>query len=240
MSQQTPPSPASDAAIERLLCGVKHFQTHHYPLNAPATPGFARPGPQPKVLLVACSDARVDPAMLTGALPGELFVVQSVANLVPPYRLADGYDGARAAIEYAVRDLEVQHIVVLGHACCEGIQTLLNHLLDRPPQRDFMGPWGAMALDACFKYIVNPGGHPRPPNGAIEVDEVNIGTLRQHQHLAERAGVRGSLANLYSYPWIQSRIDDGLLRLHGWWFDLESGDLWRTNASNTLFLPILD
>ena len=229
-----------DEVIDHLLSGIKGFQTRFYEQNPNHMQTLAQQGQRPQVLLIACIDSRVDPAILTGAMPGELFVVRNVANLVPPYQLAGSYDGARAAIEYAVRDLEVQHIVVLGHACCGGIHALLGSLSGKRLERDFIGSWVSMALDACFKYILNPGGLAPKPSDGMEVAEVDIGTLWQHPHLAERAAIRGSLANLKTYPWIASRLNEGSLHLHGWWFDLETGDLWRTDAHNTTFLPVLD
>jgi carbonic anhydrase len=229
-----------DAVIDQLLAGIKNFQARHYEQDPSHMQELVQRGQKPKVMLIACSDSRVDPAILTGARPGELFVVRNVANLAPPYELAGHYDGARAAIEYAVRDLAVDHIVVLGHAGCGGIAALLGSLSGKRLARDFIGGWVSMALDACFKYILNPGGREQPLTGGMEVDEVDVGTLCQHQHLAERAAIRGSLANLATYPWIRTRLEDGTLHLHGWWFDLETGDLWWTDAGNTAFLPILD
>lgn len=226
--------------LEHLLEGIKGFQDRYYRLEPERMQALTEQGQSPKVLLIACSDSRVDPALLTGAAPGDLFVVRNVANLVPPYQLAGQYDGARAAIEYAVRDLQVNHIVVLGHAHCGGIKALLSSLSGKRLDRDFIGGWVSMALDACFKYILNPSGDKKPPADGMEVAEIDVGTLCQHQHLAERAAIRGSLANLATYPWIRTRLADGSLSLHGWWFDLESGDLWCTNEDNSAFLPILD
>lgn len=226
--------------LEHLLAGIKKFQEHFYELEPEHMRELTEQGQKPKVLLIACSDSRVDPAVLTGAAPGELFVVRNVANLVPPYQLAGQYDGARAAIEYAVRDLGVEHIVVLGHAHCGGINALLHSLSGKRLDRDFIGGWVSMALDACFKYILNPVGQNQPPSDDMEVAEIDVGTLCQHQHLAERAAIRGSLSNLGTYPWIRERLAAGTLSLHGWWFDLETGDLWCTNDDNTAFLPRLD
>ncbi len=226
--------------LEQLLAGIKGFQERYYQQSPERMKELAEQGQKPKVLLIACSDSRVDPAILTGAAPGDLFVVRNVANLVPPYQLEGHYDGARAAIEYAVRDLGVNHIVVLGHAHCGGIKALLATLSGQRLERDFVGGWVSMALDACFKYILNPGGKEPATSGDMEVAEVDMGTLCQHQHLAERAAIRGSLANLATYPWISERMAEGTLNLHGWWFDLETGDLWSTDEDNTAFLPVLD
>jgi carbonic anhydrase len=226
--------------MQRLLAGIKGFQKRYYEQSPERMKELTEHGQHPKVLLISCSDSRVDPAILTGASPGDLFVVRNVANLVPPYKLEGNYDGARAAIEYAVRDLGVSHIVVLGHAHCGGIKALLATLSGQRLERDFIGSWVSMALDACFKYILNPGGKTQPATGDMEVNEVDMGTLCQHQHLAERAAIRGSLANLATYPWIKERMADGTLSLHGWWFDLETGDVWSTDEDNTNFLPVLD
>ena len=229
-----------DKVMQRLLAGIKGFQKRYYEQSPERMKELTEHGQHPKVLLISCSDSRVDPAILTGASPGDLFVVRNVANLVPPYKLEGNYDGARAAIEYAVRDLGVSHIVVLGHAHCGGIKALLATLSGQRLERDFIGSWVSMALDACFKYILNPGGKTQPATGDMEVNEVDMGTLCQHQHLAERAAIRGSLANLATYPWIKERMADGTLSLHGWWFDLETGDVWSTDEDNTNFLPVLD
>lgn len=230
----------AEKSLQNLIRGIKGFKERFYEMDPGHMQDLAEHGQHPKVLLIACSDSRVDPAILTGAAPGELFVVRNVANLVPPYEAGSHHDGARAAIEYAVRDLEVSHIIVLGHAQCGGIKALMGSLSGKQIDREFIGGWVSMALDACFKFIINPGGQDKSNLPDMEVNEIDIGTLCQHQHLAERAAIRGSLDNLTTYPWIKSRIDSGLLKLHGWWFDLETGDLWCTDEDNTSFLPHLD
>ena len=226
--------------LNELLQGFHRFRVKSFEPNRELFNRLAMQGQTPRSLLIGCSDSRVDPAILTDSAPGDLFVVRNVANLVPPYQLAGQYDGARAAIEYAVRDLGVEHIVVLGHAHCGGINALLHSLSGKRLDRDFIGGWVSMALDACFKYILNPAGQNQPPSDDMEVAEIDVGTLCQHQHLAERAAIRGSLSNLGTYPWIRERLAAGTLSLHGWWFDLETGDLWCTNDDNTAFLPRLD
>ena len=201
--------------------------------------GLVEDGQHPKILLIACSDSRVDPAILTNAEPGDLFVIRNVANLVPAYDIESKYDGARAAIEYAVRDLEVEHIVILGHARCGGINALLKTLSGQKIQRDFIGDWVSLAMDGCMHYAIEQIAKSDNELGE-SVSEVNLDNLREHQHLVERAAIRGSLDNLRTYPWIKQRIDTGILNLHGWWFDLESGDLWATDAENTVFLPVIE
>jgi carbonic anhydrase len=229
-----------DPDIAKLLKGIQNFQTRFYEQNPERMQDLAEHGQKPKTLLIACCDSRVDPAILTGALPGELFVIRNVANLVPPYVTDNRYDGARAAIEYAVRDLEVSHVVVLGHAQCGGIKALLGSLSGKRLERDFIGSWVSMALDASFKFILHPEGKQADQRAEMEVTELDVSTLCQHQHLVERAAIRGSLDNLMSYPWIRDRVESGSVKLHGWWFDIETGDLWCTDAENRSFLPMIE
>jgi carbonic anhydrase len=225
--------------LVKLFDGIKNFQQRAYELDSVNMKGLVEDGQHPKILLIACSDSRVDPAILTNAEPGDLFVIRNVANLVPAYDIESKYDGARAAIEYAVRDLEVEHIVILGHARCGGINALLKTLSGQKIQRDFIGDWVSLAMDGCMHYAIEQIAKSDNELGE-SVSEVNLDNLREHQHLVERAAIRGSLDNLRTYPWIKQRIDTGILNLHGWWFDLESGDLWATDAENTVFLPVIE
>ena len=225
--------------LVKLFDGIKNFQQRAYELDSVNMKGLVEDGQHPKILLIACSDSRVDPAILTNAEPGDLFVIRNVANLVPAYDIESKYDGARAAIEYAVRDLEVEHIVILGHARCGGINALLKTLSGQKIQRDFIGDWVSLAMDGCMHYAIEQIAKSDNELGK-SVSEVNLDNLREHQHLVERAAIRGSLDNLRTYPWIKQRIDTEILNLHGWWFDLESGDLWATDAENTVFLPVIE
>lgn len=220
---------ASEPVIEHLLKGIQGFQSRFYDHSPEMMKTLSEKGQHPKVLLIACSDSRVDPAILTGARPGDLFVIRNVANLVPPFSPEGVRDGAGAAIEYAVRDLKVEHIVVLGHAQCGGIKAFLSGLAGKPLARDFIGGWVSMVVDSALKFMRLPGE-----------DDIDVANLANHQHLCERASIRGSIANLRSYPWIESEVAAGRLQLHGWWFDLETGDLWCTDSENQNFLPRLD
>ena len=180
--------------IDKLLAGFAAFRaaafdTEHFR-------ALAREGQKPRLLVIACSDSRVDPAILFGAQPGELFVVRNVANLVPPYQPDGHYHGTSAAIEFAVRDLGVAGIVVLGHSSCGGIAALAT---DGGAEREFIGPWISLAAHACDHH----GSAAR-----------------------EQASIRRSVENLRSFPWIAEREAAGALALHGWWFDLAEGRLW--------------
>lgn len=190
--------------ITRLIAGFNSFRSLHYQKRGGAIKELAITGQHPDICLIACADARVDPAILFNTDPGEVFIIRNVAALVPPYAPDGQHHGTSAAIEYAVRDLEVKHIVVLGHSKCGGIAALTDQSSSLIKQREFIGAWVSLAQEAQR----NAGF----PEGGGE-DEV------------ERASVKLSVKNLESFPWIKDRVDSGKLTLHGWRFDLSQGRL---------------
>jgi carbonic anhydrase len=195
---------AEKTSISRLLAGFKSFRALHYEKRGGTIERLAKEGQSPEVCLIACADARVDPAILFNADPGEIFVIRNVAALVPPYEPDGSYHGTSAAIEFAVRDLKVNHLVVLGHSGCGGIEALTNKSSDLTSKREFLGTWVNLAQEAQRMAGVPDGG------GAIEV---------------ERASVQLSVANLMGFPWVAERVEAGDLALHGWQFNLHAGRL---------------
>jgi carbonic anhydrase len=174
-------------------------------------------GQKPRALVIACSDSRTDPQMVFNAAPGELFVVRNVANLAPPYGPDDQPHGISAAIEFAVRALRVGEIVVMGHAMCGGIRTLLN---GAPAEvSDFVGQWVRIAEPARQRAIKAPP--------------------ERQQDICEHEAVRLSLTNLMTFPWIKSAVEAGELKLHGCFFDIRSGILERLGEDG-IFRPIPD
>lgn len=155
-------------------------------------------GQSPHTLIVACCDSRVDPALLFQCDPGDIFVVRNVANIVPPYEQDQGYHGTSAALEFGIRYLKVQHLVVLGHSQCGGIQAF-HHGAD-PSRDDFISKW-VSTLDLC-KH-----------EGSKDIDG------------AAKRAVQRSCANALTFPWIQKGIDEGSLTLSGWFFDIKRGVL---------------
>ncbi|MEW6039370.1 MAG: carbonic anhydrase [Pseudomonadota bacterium] len=218
--------------LERFIAGVKSFKERFYDRHPEHMQRLIDQGQHPLALMIACSDSRVDPALLMNAAPGDLFVVRNVANLVPPYRASYAADGVGAALEYAVRHLEVPYIIVLGHAQCGGIKALLNMATGAEFQSDFIGEWVSMAMDACWQYVQDSGGE--------GLRQVSLERLKDYPYLVERAAIQGSLGNLLTYPWVREAVEQGRLSLQGWWFDLESGDLWVTSGDDSQFVPVTD
>lgn len=219
--------------VRGLIDGARNFKTRFYQQSPELMRQLVEKGQSPLTLFISCSDSRVDPALLTGALPGELFMVRNVANIVPPYEPTGSFHGTSSAIEYAVRDLNVPNIVVLGHGRCGGIKALLATLAGQKMDREFIGDWVSIAMKACEHLVQDPDA----PGGT---KAVSLDVLRENQDLVERASVQNSLRNLLSYPWLKARVDAGNLALHGWWFDLESGDLWTTSEDSPWqLMPVL-
>jgi carbonic anhydrase len=198
-------------ALERLIAGFKAFRARYFE-HRPEIYQRLSGGQAPEVLIVACSDSRADPAILLSAEPGELFVIRNVANLVPPYQPDGHYHGTSAAIEFAVRDLNVRHVVVLGHSACAGVHALIDPKRGEP--REFIAEWVAIAGRA---------------RAALAADSVR-GAVDESRRI-EQAAIRVSLENLMSFPWVASRLKAGTLSLHGWWFELEAGELWGIDGA---------
>jgi len=215
-----------------LIEGAVAFRQDEYKRDKYDMLGLAE-AQHPEILMIGCSDSRVDPALICGANAGDIFSIRNVANLVPPYEFGSGRSrgyGVRAAIEYGVKALEVSHIVVFGHAHCGGIKAAIDTAAGHAPEFEFIGPWVAIAEQACKQEITDPVTGKKKP--------VSIGQLTDFAYLVERRSVLNSIENLKTYPWIKERIEASELTLHGWWFDLESGDLWVTHPEKGHFLPV--
>jgi carbonic anhydrase len=164
---------------------------------------------KPKVMVISCSDSRVDPATIFGARPGEIFVVRNVAALVPPYEPDDKRHGVSAAVEFAVTKLKVEEIVVLGHGACGGVNAALTQSLAKSEIGDggFVKNWISMLDEARDKVVAQ------------------CGTGDEGQKALEQEGVRVSLANLMTFPFVKERVEAGTLQLHGAVFAITDGKL---------------
>jgi carbonic anhydrase len=185
-------------ALDGLVDGFRVFRARYYGQRPEHMHELTTQGQSPAVMVIACSDSRVDPGLLFATEPGDLFTVRNVANLVPPYTPDSNYHGTSAALEFGVRDLKVPHIVVLGHSACGGVQALREASAGVPTDREFIAPWMEIAAEAC-----------RCDAGGVVPDAQSV----------EHEGIRISLKNLRSFPWIEERIRAG------WWVDLVDGKL---------------
>lgn len=183
---------------------------------------LANHGQHPEVMVVSCCDSRVEPEAVFSAMPGELFVVRNVANLVPPYETDGKYHGVSAALEFAVLNLRVKHIVVIGHSGCGGVRACIEHEATRQTSAEFIANWMSMLDGARDKLLAASGGR---PTSNLRAD-------------LEREGVKVSLANLRTFPCVQTLEGKGRLALHGAYFDISTGQLNVLNEATGDFVPL--
>jgi len=210
------------ADIAEFLAGFERFRERYFGGDESVF-GRLRQGQSPRALVISCCDSRADPGMLLGAGPGDIFVVRNVANLVPPYRNGAEMPGIRADIEFAVKSLNVERIIILGHSGCGGISALMEGETVAANKYEFIGAWVSIAEAARERVLRELADQPR----AVQVKE------------CEQRAITLSLENLLSFPWIRERVDAATLTLHGWYFDLDAGDLLAYSPQKSSFVPLL-
>lgn len=192
---------------ESLAQGYAKFRQFKYARHAQRYMELAVQNQKPHTMVIACCDSRAAPETIFDASAGELFVVRNVANLVPPYAPDGGRHSTSAALEFAVHDLGVQHIVVMGHGLCGGIASVVQ-AVNPLSKSDFIGKWMADVVDVVASVPC--------PEGC---------SAHEHGTLVERASVVHSVENLRQFPWIARLESLGELSLHGAWFDVALGEL---------------
>jgi carbonic anhydrase len=192
-----------------LIAGYRRFRANRY-REARELFRTLRDGQQPATMIIACADSRADPAMIFDAAPGELFVVRNVAALVPPYEESVGLHGVSAALEFAVTQLRVKQIVVMGHGGCGGIAASLAAADHRPLGR-FIAPWVEIAAEARDEVLAD---------AAIP--------SKDWQEAVEHRAVGQSLKNLMTFPFVRASLERNTLSMDGAWFSIGKGELhWR-------------
>jgi len=199
---------------EKLLAGYERFKKGYFADNREKLRQLAEMQ-RPQYALITCCDARMEPARIFDAEPGDLFVIRNVANLVPPYEVEGSYHGTSAALEYAVTVLEVPEIIVLGHTRCGGIRSLVLEA-GKLPQDTFIAKW--MSIVAPVAKL------------AEQQDLDDPATF----HRCEKAAVGYSLRNLMTFPWIRSRVEAGTLTLQGWHYNIVTGALKQIHDQDTV------
>ncbi len=202
---------------QQLIAGFQRFRERTLTDGNAQFRELVEFGQAPSTLVVGCCDSRVDPALILDCAPGDLFVIRNVANLVPPSENQGHYHGTSAALEFGVRNLAVQHIIVLGHAQCGGIHALLEGGV--AGDDSFIAEWMSIAAVARER---------------IEQELEGAGSKERHR-ACEQQAILVSLGNLMTFSWIRERVEQGSLALHGWYFDIERGELLGYDASTGRF-----
>ena len=207
-------------AITSLIVGYQQFKTKFFKKSCRYTQ-LVTQGQQPKVLMIACCDSRVDPAILTNSGPGDLFVVRNIANLVPHYNDDADHLSISSALEYGVLTLNVTDIIVLGHSHCGGIRALMQT----------KGNCGASSFIQSWLDSV------KSTKDAV-LKKYSACSINEQTHHLEKESLLASMNNLNTFPFINQRVVENKLALHAWYFNLKTGDLQSYHASTNRFIPL--
>ena len=207
---------------DHLADRFRRFKFRHFAPNQDQYEKLAQSGQTPDVMIVSCCDSRVDPETIFSAMPGELFVVRNVANLVPPFETQGKYHGVSAALEFAALNLRVKHIVVMGHSGCGGVRASLDSDTLRQTEAAFVTNWMS-TLDGARERVLaaQPGGSEAELRRALE-----------------REGVKTSLDNLRTFPCIKGLEAKGKIALHGTYFDIAEGSLSVIDPQTSELVPL--
>lgn len=207
-----------------LLDGYRRFRSGPYNEQRARFDSLSHQGQFPKTLVIACSDSRVDPSRVFDAAPGDMFVVRNIANLVPPYQPDGGLHGVSAALEYAVTQLKVEDIVILGHARCGGVAASLSGVFDNAEDGEggFVAKWISIMDPARDKIR----------EAAKLSNDINATSA------LELEAIRVSLANLRTFPFVATAEAEGALKIHGALFDIADGVLRLLDPETDRFAPM--
>ncbi len=205
-------------SYQQLVEGYKAFRHRYLSEDYDDYRTWAASGQAPKVMIIGCSDSRVNPAILTHAGLGEIFTANNVANIVPPFEKGHhSHLSIGAAVQYAVTVLEVEHIVVMAHSGCGGVKALMSEeddAADTRPEDDYIQGWVNVISEARDAVKTNMSDR----------------DFEEQCQVCEMEGALVSLGNLSQYPYVTKALDSGKLDLHAWYFHIETGELLSYNS----------
>lgn len=205
-------------SYKQLVEGYKAFRHKYLQEDFDDYRAWAATMQSPKIMIIGCSDSRVNPAILTHAGLGDIFAANNVANIVPPYEKGQhSHLSIGAAVQFAVTNLEVEHIIVMAHSGCGGIKALMSQSEDEGDQRaenDYISGWVNVIKEA---------------RDAVKQNMADRDFEEQCQ-VCEMEGALVSLGNLAHYPYVKEALDAGKLNLHAWYFHIETGELLDYNS----------
>jgi carbonic anhydrase len=204
---------------DSLADRYRRFKYRYFAPNAAHYEELATHGQDPDTMVISCCDSRVDPETIFSAMPGELFVLRNIANLVPPYETGGNYHGVSSAIEFAVLNLNLKHLITIGHSECGGIKAAWNQNAAVQTDAQFISRWMSMLDDARLAVLASH------PNASPE----------ERQRALELEGVKQTLNNLRTFPFVREREEKGALQLHGAHFDIKTGTLSVYDNESKMF-----
>lgn len=203
--------------MKKLMRGLRQFQDTYVPAHKTLMAKLAQ-GQSPNVLFITCSDSRVQPELITQSELGELFVIRNAGNIVPPFGATNGGEGA--TIEYAVKSLKVDHIIICGHSSCGAMKGLLQ----------------VGSLEATMPLVYNWLIHTEATRQLVEDNYSGLEKTDKLDMLVAE-NVLTQLENLRTYPAVRSRLHSGHLSLHGWIYHIDDGSILAYDSERHAFMP---
>lgn len=205
--------------MQKLIKGIHKFRENEFGKYKRLFQRLSSNGQNPHTLFITCSDSRVLAELITQSKPGDLFVVKNVGNIIPPASLTGGTNSTAAAIEFAVQTLGVSDIVVCGHSFCGAMVGLLSNLQDQANMPN-LSDWLEIAA---------------PVRKLIKDNYSHLETEEQRITAAAQENVLFGLENLQTYPFIESRLQEGTLNLHGWFFKIATAEMFAYDSITQQF-----
>ncbi len=204
-----------------FLEGIKRFKNLKFKEYESIYKKLIEEGQHPKALFITCSDSRIHPDEITGADIGDLFIVRNIGNMVPPFKPDNEFHGVAAAIEYAVSVLNVPDIIICGHSHCGACESLYKDLPD-DIEIIHVKKWltlGEEVKKEATKLVPQEG--------------------RKLFEVTEKLNVIKQIENLLTYPGVRKRVEEGKLRLHGWYYVIEKGEIYYLSPEENDFVPLV-
>ncbi len=198
-------------SLNHILKGYKAFREKYVDGDTSIMQYLSQYGQKPEMMVVACCDSRVDPALILQCDPGDLFIVRNVANIVPPYEKDEMHHGTSAALEFGINFLKVNHLVLLGHSQCGGVNALMHGTGSN--QDDFISNWVSLIKTDC---------------------------IHDHDHVDDYANLalKHSYKNCLTFPWIKEKIASEELFVHLWFFDIKTGQIFAYDKQSDAYEPL--
>lgn len=207
--------------MQFLFDGVKEFNKHYFEKNKELFERLSK-SQKPHTLFIGCSDSRVVPDLITKSMPGDLFVIRNIANIVPHYRSSSEYLSTTSAIEYAVLVLNIQNIVICGHSNCGGCKALFfnDEQLNKIPHTK---KWLELAVNAKKK--------------ALLIAET-VGETENLEWLVEQENIVEQMNHILTYPLVEERYNKGEINIYGWYYEIGTGAIYNYNTKEKIFEKI--
>lgn len=196
--------------MDKIFKGYQIFREKYAHGDKSVMQYLSKYGQKPQAMVVSCCDSRVDPALILQCDPGDLFITRNVANIVPPYEIDAAHHGTSAALEFGICFLKVEHLILLGHSQCGGIQALLSN--DGSNQNDFITSWVSL----------------------IDTE----GLDSEHVDDCAKSALQQSYQNCMTFPWIREKIAQKQLVIHLWFFDIETGQIFTYSDAHKTYEPL--